>query len=157
MKKLITLILFACGLFAATNAQINFKGFWHVNVSKDFLTQQEGLKAIAAPVVLVRPAFTMNALKVMKSDIPGQSLDVSSLQSGGIGVSFVFYNGTVTNFSIDALALTPLDMSGATPFSISPALALKGWNIISAGIGRDTGIKKWFGLINVTYSFTTVK
>lgn len=156
MKKLITLLLFFA-LIGQINAQINFKGFFHATVDKDFLKQQAGLKAIAAPVILVRPAFSMNALKIMKSVTPGQSLDVSSLQSGGVGISFVFYNGTVTNFSIDALALTPLDLTGQTPFNISPALAIKGWNIISAGIGRDTGVKQWFGLINITYSFTVVK
>lgn len=156
MKKLF-LLLFLVALTVTGSAQINFKGFFHTTVDRNYLQSQAGLKAIGAPVILVRPAFTMNALKLMKSDVPGQSLDVSSFQSGGVGMSFVFYNGTVTNFSIDALALTPLDLSGATPFTISPALAVKGWNIISAGIGRDTGVKKWFGLINITYSFTVVK
>lgn len=156
MKKLF-LLFFLVALTVTGFSQINFKGFFHTTVDRNFLQSQAGLKAIGAPVILVRPAFTMNALKLMKSDVPGQSLDVSSFQSGGVGMSFVFYNGTVTNFSIDALALTPLDLSGQTPFSISPALAVKGWNIISAGIGRDTGVKKWFGLINITYSFTVVK
>jgi hypothetical protein len=156
MKKLlITLSLLA--IFAIGSAQEPFKGFFKVNVSKALLQQSDGLKAIGKPVVLVRPAFSMNAFKIMKSDIPGESLDISSLQSGGMGISLVFYNDTTTNFSIDALALTSLDLSGATPFSVSPALAIKGWNIISAGIGRDTYVNKWFGLINITYSFTKVK
>lgn len=158
MKKLI-FIFILCGLFATAGAQGLFSGFFHRNVSPDLLQLKVGsdLKAIGKPVILVRPAFSINALKIMKSEIPGQPLDVQSFQSGGVGLSLVFYNGLETNFSIDALALTPLDYNGQTEFNISPALAIKGWNIISAGIGRDTGVKKWFGLINITYSFTAVK
>ena len=156
MKKLI-LLLCLVAFMTTVQAQNLFSDFFKPAVSKGLLKSEEGLKAIGKPVLLVRPAFTMNALKIMKSDIPGQSLDVQSFQSGGIGMSLVFYNGDVTNFSIDALALTPLDLSGQTKFTVSPALALKGWNIISAGLGYDTGVKRVFGLINVTYSFTAVK
>lgn len=156
MRKIV-IFLFLIGLFATTSAQSPFKGFFKANVSKDLLIQEGSTKALGKPVILIRPTFSLNAIKFMKSDIQGQALDVQSFQSGGIGASLVFFNGFETNFAINALALTAVDLSGATPFSISPAIAIEGWNVVSFGVGRDTGVKKWFGLINLTYSFTAIK
>jgi|WetSurMetagenome_2_1015567.scaffolds.fasta_scaffold00157_27 hypothetical protein len=156
MKKLL-LFIFFLSLFAIGSSQNPFAGFLKAKVSKDMLKQQEGLKAIGKPVMLIRPAMSMSGLKITKSDIPGKTFDAESFQSAGIGVSAVFYNGTETNFSINALAMMPVDLSGKTPFNISPALAIEGWNILSAGIGYDPGLKKVFGLLNLTYSFTAVK
>jgi hypothetical protein len=155
MRKLI--VLFFLTAFTVSVGAQSFKGFFRATVSKEVLTPQIALKSIGKPVILFRPAVNVGFLEITKSSIPGTTFDTKSLQKGGVGISMAFFNGTENNFSINALALMPLDYNGSTQLFVSPAIAIQGLQFLSLGIGRDTELHRWFGMLGISYNFNTVK
>jgi hypothetical protein len=159
MKRIIlicTLLIFGITL----SAQGPFSGFFKPTVDKKLLIQKESIlaaKAITAPVVLFRPVVNVNFIEVTKSTVEGETLTTKSLSRGGMGLSLAFFKGAENTFSINVLALTPLNYSDGTKFNVSPAIAIEGLKILSVGVGRDTEVHKWFGMLGVSYNFTAVK
>jgi hypothetical protein len=146
-------------LTIAINAQNPFRGFFKTTIDKDVLLQDisSSKVLINAPTVIIRPAVSVNFIEVTKSSVQGETFSTKAMQRGGVGLSLAFFKGTENNFSIHALALTPLDLSGSTQFNVSPAFGIELWKFLSFGIGRDTEVKQWFGMIGATYNFSLVK
>ena len=153
MKKLVfllALIFISLAGFSQVR-QDRFKGFFGP-VDKDLFVAKEGTRALTS-VWLFRPIVELTALQFNLT----KPVEVASLSSLGTGISyqhFVDVDGEpYSNFGVNGLILFSQDPGGIEPAKLSFAATVSAFQYVNVGVGYSLGIKKFFILTGVTYSF----
>lgn len=150
MKKLVLISM----LFLATIVAVGQNPFAGFFKPVHYDTPAVKARALGSPVNvwLFRPVVSLSAVQfTWNKDL--KQFESSMFSSTGMGIGYSHYtevNGEAyNNFSFNALVL----LNTTTPGSVSLAGTVSALKFVSVGGGYNVGIKQWFILTGVSYSF----
>lgn len=155
MKKC---ILFFLAMILATTMSFSqnlWKGFWKP-VTSDAVFMSSLRSDIGTYDWKFRPTFNVIATKLTLTG-DAKVFNVGTLNAAGVGISiqhFIDVDGVpYNNFGVNAMLMLNTDINTEVDIAPSPFIGVQALQYFNGGVGYDTGLKKIFFALGISYSF----